>query len=187
MRPSPRRARPGLSRVLVRQARSGGLAAGGSASAVVPVQSVCRAPGGPVCPPPPRVLRCVGSWGVVGWVPVVGAGGFGGGPRALFGARPAGRRVVVLTFAHGAPCCPRRRRRAAPYGGGRGGGGGLAFAGARGGGQWSVVSRSQVPRASACPVSSARAQPAAFPPVCLRRSWPPRLGAGGGAVQGWGA
>ena len=40
-----------------------------------------------------------------------------------------------------------------------------------------MVSGSPVPRASACPVSSARIQPAASPPVCLRPSWSPGSGA----------
>ena len=164
MRSSPRRAQP--SGLLGRRAQPGGLAAGESASAVVSVPSVCRAP--PAAryglPPP----ACPGVW-AAGWsgdglrssgpVPV------GEAPTRHSGPHLPGARSSFFASAHGALRCSRCRRRAAWYGGG--GGGGLAFAGAGGGDQWSVVSGSAVPRASAC---WSRSRWTVFPAsICL--SW----------------
>ena len=189
VRPSLRRARPGLSGVLGHQARPWGVAAGGLVPAVVSVRVPCTA-GGLLASPPPRALAR-GLPGEGGAVPV-------GGSRPPTGARLTGRRAVVLAFANGPP--------AAASCGAVGGGVGPTFAGAAGGGpgQPSVVSGQQVrgtllPRASAFPAPSAYAHQSASLPAC---PWPSRSsgwrvtlvllmsccadGGGGGGAQGRG-
>ena len=113
----------------------------------------------------------------------LGGGGLGSGPggRCPSGEPPPAsqgptRRAPGRRFGL-RPSFPCSRRVVRP-----GWGGGLAFAGAGGGGGWSVVSGFPVSRASACPVSSARIHPTAFRSVCLRPSWPLGSGAGGGGV-----
>ena len=123
----------------------------------------------PVTVPPTARLdarAAGGGWGDGGRAPVLGVGARRGSTpgrwsllstRPPSGARPTGRRAVVLVLAHGSPAA---RSAAAASCGAVGVGGGAAFAGAGGGGpgqrslgQWSAgqrdsfAARVHVPRA----------------------------------------
>ena len=168
VRSSLRRARTGLSGVLRRRARPGGLAAGGSVPAVVSIRVLCAA-GGLLQSPPLRALARgqLGGGGdqggghrLWGLVPV------GGAPRAAdpyspppaLQGRATGRRAVVLALAPGPAAA--RGVAAASCGavGGAGGGPGVRRRWGRGpgsavSGQWSAgqrdsfAARVRVPRA----------------------------------------
>ena len=143
--------------------------------------------------PPPRVPQRVGGSGVGGWVLALGAGARRGSPSQPLGARPTGRPVDVLAFAHGALCCPRRRCRAASYGGVRGGWRSRAL-GAAVSGQWSAGPQCRTrpsapchrrpstrprPSPSACGLCGLRDQLLRLPPM-----YPAVRTVGGGGCRG---